>query len=610
MDNSDNSGVNTLPDGAWKDTFDKLLDERKVLRELNIIKKNVHASYNMNSSCDNSSCDNPKPPVLMRKSQLEISPIKRPSIRSLKVPRPLKAQAVSKSISTPLQKNLVSTPFTCDLSPIMAWNFRFLKTPKVQRAQAEFNATKNSLIIPLADHESAKKYTEESNEVPLLLLIKQASKPKPRQRQVCFETSSQEHLPPTTRLTVQPGKWRKSLYNLRRTLGDCDLVDHSSKPSKRITFIGERKSIALRLENSVKVKAPSRSTKSLSQENYRRQVLQICRQRKVLSFEKAYNEEYLAKCQKIGEGAFGEVFLYKSTENNADGIVMKIIPIEGKEVINGEIQKTIEQVLPEVIIAKELSALARNQGIRKPNMTKGFVNLYRARYVQGEYPEAFIKLWEDYDDVKRSQNDNPNCFSDTQKYIILELSFSGMDLESFTFRNAEQSYFALQQIILTLAVAEEAYQFEHRDLHWGNVLVLNTEEKYISYKLAGKELLLPTKGVYIAIIDFTLSRITYNNCCLYNDLSNDEELFTAAGDYQFDIYRMMRTILNDQWEKFEPRTNVFWISYIIKKFICGVSYKNGSSKMHSQYMKKLKQFDELILTHSSCVDCVSQLLKL
>uniref|UniRef100_A0A1B0GCD5 non-specific serine/threonine protein kinase n=1 Tax=Glossina morsitans morsitans TaxID=37546 RepID=A0A1B0GCD5_GLOMM len=580
MDNSDESGVNTLPDDAWKDTFDKLLDERKVLRELNIIKKNVHASYNMNSSCGNSSCDNSKSPVLMRKSQLEISPIKRPSIRSLKVP--LKAQAVSKSISTPVQKNLVSTPFSCDLSPIMAWNFRFLRTPKVQRAQAEFNATKNSRIIPLADHESAKKYTEESNEVPLLLLIKKASKPKPRQRQVCFETSSREHLPPTTRLTVQPGKWRRSLYYLRRTLGDCDLVDHSSKPSKRITFIGERKSIALRLENSVKVKAPSRSTKSLSQENYRRQVLQICRQRKVLSFEKAYNEEYLAKCQKIGEGAFGEVFLYTSTGNNADGIVMKVIPIEGKEVINGEIQKTIEQVLPEVIIAKELSALARNQSIRK-NMTKG--------YVQGKYPEAFIKLWEDYDDAKRSQNDNPNCFSDTQKYIILELGFSGM-------------------IILALAVAEEAYQFEHRDLHWGNVLVLNTKEKYISYKLAGKELILPTKGVYIAIIDFTLSRITYNNCCLYNDLSNDEELFTAAGDYQFDIYRMMRRILNDQWEKFEPKTNVYWMSYIIKKFICGVSYENDSSKMHFQYIKKLKQFDELILTHSSCVDCVSQLLKL
>ncbi|KAL9916199.1 putative serine/threonine-protein kinase haspin homolog isoform X1 [Glossina fuscipes] len=610
MDNSDKSVADTLPDDAWKDTFDKLLDERKVLRELNIIKKNVHASYNMNSSCGNSSCDNSKSSIVMPTSQLGTSPITKLSIKSFKVPPPFEAQAVSKSMSTPVRKHLASTPFSCDLSPIMAWNFRFLRTPKVQRTQSEFNATKNSRIIPLADHQSAKKSAEESNEVPLLLLIKKPSKPKQGQRQVCFDTNNQEHLPPTTRLTVQSGKWRRSLYYLRRTLGDCDLVDHSIKPSKRLTFIGERKSIALHLENAVKVKAPSRRTRSLSQENYRRQVLEICRQRKVLSFEKAYNEEYLAKCQKIGDGAFGEVFLYTSAGNNADAIVMKIIPIEGKEVINGEIQKTIEQILPEVIIAKELSALAKNRSVRKPNMTKGFVNLYRARYVQGEYPETFVKLWEDYDDVKSSENDNPKCFSDTQKYIILELGFSGTDLESFTFRNAEQTYYALQQIILTLAVAEEAYQFEHRDLHWGNVLVLNTEEKYISYKLADKELILPTKGVYITIIDFTLSRITYNNCCLYNDLSNDEELFTATGDYQFDIYRMMRKILNDQWEKFEPKTNVFWISYIIKKFICGVSYKNDSSKIHSQHIRKLEEFDESILTHSSCVDCVSQLLKL
>lgn len=97
--------------------------------------------------------------------------------------------------------------------------------------------------------------------------------------------------------------------------------------------------------------------------------------------------------------------------------------------------------------------------------------------------------------------------------------------------------------MLTLAVGENEYQFEHRDLHWGNILVLNTNQQYISYKLDNEELVVPTKGVQITIIDYTLSRLTFNDYCFYNDLSNDEELFIATGDYQFDIYRMMRDVL-------------------------------------------------------------------
>lgn len=89
-------------------------------------------------------------------------------------------------------------------------------------------------------------------------------------------------------------------------------------------------------------------------------------------------------------------------------------------------------------------------------------------------------------------------------------------------------------------MGEEAFQFEHRDLHWGNILIEKTDKKQIDFKLCGRDLSVASKGIKITIIDYTLSRITVADCCHYNDLSQDDDLFVATGDYQYDIYRMMR----------------------------------------------------------------------
>lgn len=65
-------------------------------------------------------------------------------------------------------------------------------------------------------------------------------------------------------------------------------------------------------------------------------------------------------------------------------------------------------------------------------------------------------------------------------------------------------------------------------------------KKFIDFKLGGKQISVATKGIQTTIIDYTLSRVTVAECCHYNDLSQDDDLFAATGDYQYDIYRMMR----------------------------------------------------------------------
>lgn len=71
-------------------------------------------------------------------------------------------------------------------------------------------------------------------------------------------------------------------------------------------------------------------------------------------------------------------------------------------------------------------------------------------------------------------------------------------------------------------------------------MVARTDDKFAEFRLDGRLIKVPTHGIKATIIDFTLSRMLYDGCVLYNDLANDEELFEATGDYQFDIYRLMK----------------------------------------------------------------------
>lgn len=44
---------------------------------------------------------------------------------------------------------------------------------------------------------------------------------------------------------------------------------------------------------------------------------------------------------------------------------------------------------------------------------------------------------------------------------------------------------------------------------------------------------------------------------IYMDMEKDTDLFRGQGDYQFDVYRKMRKLINKDWSASDPRTNVF-----------------------------------------------------
>lgn len=82
------------------------------------------------------------------------------------------------------------------------------------------------------------------------------------------------------------------------------------------------------------------------------------------------------------------------------------------------------------------------------------------------------------------------------------------------------------QVALIVAVAEEACAFEHRDLHWGNVLIKPTAETKAHYKLRGYDIEAATEGIAVTLIDFTASRLqTLTGDLAFCDLAADPELF-------------------------------------------------------------------------------------
>ena len=71
--------------------------------------------------------------------------------------------------------------------------------------------------------------------------------------------------------------------------------------------------------------------------------------KQVVDFGGLYSDSDLAR--KVGEGSFGEVFLLVS------GAVLKVIPVDGSALVNGQAQTKMDDILAEIIASVELSRL-------------------------------------------------------------------------------------------------------------------------------------------------------------------------------------------------------------------------------------------------------------
>jgi len=199
---------------------------------------------------------------------------------------------------------------------------------------------------------------------------------------------------------------------------------------------------------------------------------------------------------------------------------------------------------------------------------------------------------------------------------------AGKDLETSSLVAWQQAASILEQVSRALSQAEDEYEFEHRDLHWGNLLIHSTEpprqtnpthqtktrgkvsdedvgnltNSLQGIGLDGRSSIAPdplkpeASGIGVSIIDYGLSRAKIINkksrSSAYPQVKRgstltveddqeilwtdpDDDIFGAVGnDYQFDCYDLINlTRENKAWSEFNPISNVIWLHYLTKKLI-------------------------------------------
>lgn len=329
-------------------------------------------------------------------------------------------------------------------------------------------------------------------------------------------------------------------------------------------------------------------------------------------------ERLRAEFRKIGEASYSEVF-------GIGDVVLKIVPLRNEDAVGPvlDVEGPAPSDAPDVL--REI-AVTRAMG----DMCPSFVKLLKTYVVKGRYPELLLGLWDEFESANGSESIRPDTFALSQTYAIIVLPNGGPDLETYAFSNSAKfgwKYAAsiFWQTAKALSKAEELVQFEHRDLHWGQILIRNTSA------CQGLPVLQPRKntnvtaasaveevqnkfmddvsnGVSVTIIDLGLSRMDAGDGVSGRKTiwtAFDEEIFLGEGDYQFDVYRLMKTHNEDSWQTFKPLTNVMWLHYLLLKLIKSKGLKaprksgtqpanNGKAQTERMCYDALMEMEKLI----------------
>lgn len=326
---------------------------------------------------------------------------------------------------------------------------------------------------------------------------------------------------------------------------------------------------------------------------------------------------------KIAEASFGEVYRLALLEDlssfsHSDESVLKIIALKPPEPsLPPTSKKERKAALKKIDTMSKVEDVANEvKLLQRMSTIPGFTNFRDVRIMQGQPPQPFVRAFKDFNLEQKSRGRNASVFPDPGKkssykedqlWAVIEMQDAGTDLERYVEQAQCHSVWCVWdvfwQVVLALAKGEEGAEFEHRDMHLGNICVrLATAVTDKNNITIDTKLKLNFTALETTIIDYTISRalLAYppdpgspsastndHPEIAFHDLSTPTSQAIFEGDsteeYQYDIYRYMRgcvvagdpyhepehsqptpkTNPSSQWSNYHPRTNLIWLHYLL-----------------------------------------------
>ena len=276
---------------------------------------------------------------------------------------------------------------------------------------------------------------------------------------------------------------------------------------------------------------------------------------------------------KAHEGSYSECFILTSKTDPTQNSVLKIIPFDIPPP-NASSRITTSSRPTEVHTA--LASLHRELRILTSfEHCHGFAQIRSLRIVRGSWHPSFLSAYHTFKSTfpDRAINDAPDeRWAKDQIYGVIEMASAGEDLDLCKEMSAWMAYDAFWMTVVFLGVAERDGGFEHRDLHLSNLCYRIRDRR----KTDKEGTLLGRSGMEVTIIDYTVSRMSLKGA----DADGEGEVLFAVpdnGGEDGEVFsqawagNMCRRWIEERavghWERFEPKTNVFWLAHILDEVI-------------------------------------------